>query len=270
VSGLRMRSSGALTVDSSLVDGATTQAGPVNGGCNALVPCGGVRSELGTVQVTNSVIRGFHTLPGLSIDHVGAFTLRSNALHDNRFGLEIGPDVTGFMAAAATDIFDNDSAGLRYLGATPLTLPDSIWWGDARGPRGATYPTAAGDTILSVLGGAVSLNPGLAPSHVGSQPAALRAVRGDGQTAAAGAILMKALTVRVVDAAGLPVAGVSVQFSATAGGGNFGGAGNVAVTTNASGLAEAILTLGSSSGTNTVKVSTGGGVADIVLTETGT
>jgi hypothetical protein len=268
VAGLRLQNGGALTVDSSAFEGGTG-AGPVNAACNALTPCAGVRAEAYNVQITNSVITGFHTLPGLSVDHTTLLTLQNDAMHDNRFGLEIGADVAPILAAKATDVFDNDSAGLRYLGAAALTLPDSIWWGDGRGPRGPAYPIAAGDSIASVGGGAIILNPGLAPSHVGSQPAALRAVRGDAQTAAAGAILMKALTVRVVDAAGLPVAGVSVQFSVTGGGGSFGGPGNVTVTTNASGLAEAVLTLGSSPGTNTVKVSAGG-VQDLSLTATGT
>ena len=111
-----------------------------------------------------------------------------------------------------------------------------------------------------------------APGHVGTQAAALRKVRGDGQSApaSAGAALAKAFTVRVVDANGLPVAGVSVQVSVTAGGGKFGGQGNVTRVTNASGLAEATLTPGTTPGGNTVRVSTGGGVRDITFTATGT
>src|SRR2546425_8722326 len=107
-------------------------------------------------------------------------------------------------------------------------------------------------------------------SHsAGATATAPRSVRGDGQTGVRGTALPKAFTVRVVDAAGKPVAGVSVTFRVTLGGGSFGGGNKVTVTTNASGLAEATLTLGLTPGQNTV-TATGNGLNTITFTATGT
>ena len=94
-------------------------------------------------------------------------------------------------------------------------------------------------------------------------------MRGDGQSGLRGTPLGRAYTVRVVDAAGKPVAGVQVTFKVTGGGGNFGGSGQVKITTNASGLAEATLTLGSSPGTNTA-TATASGLNTLTFTATGT
>ncbi len=94
-------------------------------------------------------------------------------------------------------------------------------------------------------------------------------VRGDGQTGLRAIALSKAFTVRVVDDAGRPVAGVQVTFKVTAGGGNFAGAGQLKVTTNTSGLAEATLTLGATPGTNTA-TATASGLNTLVFTATGT
>ncbi len=84
-----------------------------------------------------------------------------------------------------------------------------------------------------------------------------------------GTLLPKAFTVRVVDAAGKPVAGVSVTFRVTVGGGTFGGSNKVTVTTNASGLAEGTLTLGATPGQNTV-TATPSGLTAVTFTATGT
>ncbi len=54
-------------------------------------------------------------------------------------------------------------------------------------------------------------------------PANLAVTAGDGQTAAAGSAVPVAPAVRVTDAGGSPVAGVSVSFSVTAGGGGVSG-----------------------------------------------
>jgi hypothetical protein len=80
--------------------------------------------------------------------------------------------------------------------------------------------------------------------------------------------LPKAFTVRVVDAAGRPVAGVQVTFRVGIGGGNIG-ASQVTVDTNASGLAEVTLTLGPNPGPNTV-TATVSGLPTLTFTATGT
>jgi hypothetical protein len=86
--------------------------------------------------------------------------------------------------------------------------------------------------------------------------------------------LLLALAVRVVDANGFPVAGVSVTFTITANNGrlNNGAAGApVTVTSDANGLAQATLRLGQTPGSNTVTVSgTTLTIGSVTFTATGT
>jgi hypothetical protein len=93
-------------------------------------------------------------------------------------------------------------------------------------------------------------------------------VRGNGQTAARGTVVSKAFTVRVVDAAGRPVAGIQVTFRVGSGGGSIG-ASQVKIDTNTSGLAEVTLTLGSNPGVNTVTAAVSG-LPTLTFTATGT
>jgi hypothetical protein len=77
--------------------------------------------------------------------------------------------------------------------------------------------------------------------------------------------------VRVTDASGFPVSGVNVLFAVTSGGATIGGQSNASVTSNASGLAEVTLTLGSVAGANTVTATVNSsGTGSVVLTATGT
>ena len=100
----------------------------------------------------------------------------------------------------------------------------------------------------------------------------LRHVRGSGQTAVRGTTLLQPFTVRVTDASGFPVSGVSVTFAVTGGGGSFGSGSNN-ITSDASGLVERTLTLGVSPGLNTVTATinlSGGGTVVLTMTATGT
>jgi len=267
----RIRGGGSLTVDSSRFEGGADTTSPRNDYCTATMACGGVRAEAYSVSFQNSFVTGFHSHPGLSVGSSGSLEIQGSLLRGNRFGLALGEGVAVPLMSApvVNDVFDNDSAGFRYEGSSPLTLPNKFWWGDARGPRGGADPAATGDTIVSTMGGVVTVSAVPAPGHRGTTAAALRTVRGDGQTGAPGATLPKAFTVRVVDANGLPVAGVSVQFSIAGGGGSFGGQGDIAVTTNASGLAEATLTLGTAPGANSA-TATGAAVSIGTVTFTAT
>ncbi len=74
------------------------------------------------------------------------------------------------------------------------------------------------------------------PNPNEGSPAAVTAVSGDGQTAPAGAAVPVSPAVRVVDAAGTPVSGVSVTFSVTSGGGSVTGS---PATTGSDGVATA-------------------------------
>jgi len=190
--------------------------------------------------------------------------LDSNFISTNAVGVRLG-SLSNF-SARDNDIFDNSPAGVLNEVAGPGVTIAQTWWGDARGPRGLADPTATGD---SVAGKVTASSWNSAPLASGTLAAAIRTVRGDGQTGLRGIALGRAFTVRVVDAAGRPVSGTSVTFTVTGGGGSFAGAGQLTVTTNASGLAEATLTLGSSSGTNTA-TATAPGLNTVTFTATGT
>lgn len=82
-------------------------------------------------------------------------------------------------------------------------------------------------------------------------PATVSGVSGSGQSGTTGQPLASAFTVRVADANGAPVAGVTVTFAVTAGAGTLSP--NQAVT-DSQGLASSKLTLGPAAGTNIVAV----------------
>ena len=79
-------------------------------------------------------------------------------------------------------------------------------------------------------------------------------VSGSAQTGNVGQALANPLTVKVTDAAGNPISGITVTFAVTAGGGSLS---NIAVATSSQGLASTILTLGAAAGTNSVTASAG-------------
>jgi hypothetical protein len=79
----------------------------------------------------------------------------------------------------------------------------------------------------------------------GNRPASLQIVSGDVQVAVVGTELSAALVVRVLDAAGAPVAGQAINFRVVAGGGTtFAGVG----TTNSNGMAQERWTMGTAAG----------------------
>lgn len=86
-------------------------------------------------------------------------------------------------------------------------------------------------------------------------PASLTIVSGDGQSAVVGTLLGTSLTVRVVDDMGDPVAGFSVSWSATSGGGSVS---QTPTSTAANGQASTEWTLGGTAGVQTVTASGGG------------
>lgn len=93
------------------------------------------------------------------------------------------------------------------------------------------------------------------------RPVRVTAISGGGQRAAPGSVLPRPLVVEVRDQYDEPLAGVSVTFTVTEGGGRVGGRfGSMQATTDSAGQAEALLTLGPASGRHAVDVSVGGRV----------
>ncbi|MCG8604584.1 Ig-like domain-containing protein [bacterium] len=83
-----------------------------------------------------------------------------------------------------------------------------------------------------------------ASAQVG-QAANLAKISGDDQSGVVQDRLAEPFVVRVTDNGGNPVVGWPVDFAVQSGGGNFSGSNSITVTTNSTGLASAILTLGS-------------------------
>jgi hypothetical protein len=230
---------------------------------DTLVAEAAIEAVAPTVAIVQNTVTGHAFNAGVRVQ--GGQTsaqLDSNFISTNATGVRLGS--VGHFSALDNDIFDNVAAGVVNEAGSSESLPQT-WWGDGRGPRGSADPAATGDSLIG------NLNPNgwsTAPHASGSPAAASRRVRGNAQTAPRGTVLPKAFTVRVVDAAGRPVAGVQVTFRVGIGGGNIG-ASQVTVDTNASGLAEVTLTLGPNPGPNTV-TATVSGLPTLTFSATGT
>ena len=85
--------------------------------------------------------------------------------------------------------------------------------------------------------------------NVGEPPDAIKKISGDNQSGRPGARLANPFVVEVVDENDDPVSGATVAFAVTAGGGSVS---PTSATTNASGRAQTVLTLGDEIGDNTV------------------
>ena len=192
----------------------------------------------GTVELVGNVISNYRELTGVLIPD-GTIRIDSNRVTRNAVGVRILEPRNTQMRG--NDIFDNLPTGAQNDRTVRDLIAEGNWWGDSRGPRRGDAPAATGDTLF----GRVDFSPfATAPHAAGTVATSLRAVRGDGQEGLALMTLPQALTVRAVDSDGRPVANVSVTFTVASGGGSFAGSSTRTVTTDASGLAEASLTLG--------------------------
>lgn len=231
---------------------------------DTLVAQAAVEAVAPTITIVQNSVAGHAFNAGVRLQGAGQSNARldSNFISTNAIGVRLAS--VGTFNASDNDIFDNATAGVLKEDNQNESLPQT-WWGDGRGPRGTGDPAATGDSLIgNVNGNGWSTT----PLASGSPATASRIVRGDGQTAPRGTVLPKAFTVRVVDAAGRPVAGVQVTFRVGVGGGSIGTS-EVRVDTNASGLAEVTLTLGPNPGPNTV-TATVPGLPTITFTATGT
>lgn len=172
----------------------------------------------------------------------------------------VGQAVPVAPAARVTDAFGNPVTGAAVsfaitggggsvVGATPVTGPDGIasvgaWF--LGGIPGVNTLT------VSVAGQSLTFS---ATAVVGT-PARLVVVEGEGQTGPVGTDLPLLPRVRLEDALGNPVAGVSVAFDVTAGGGSIS---SVTAVTDVAGTATpGVWTLGPLGGLNRLRASTGG------------
>jgi hypothetical protein len=136
-----------------------------------------------------------------------------------------------------------------------------------------TLGSTAGVNSLTATAAGVGGSP-VTFTATGVAVGALVKVSGDNQTGPAGRTLINPIVVRVTDATGNPIGGVSVNFSVQSGGGSLGAGGNQRqILSDASGYATMTWNLGSTAGPNTVLVFvTGNGVTgnNTTFTATGT
>jgi hypothetical protein len=247
----------ALTVQNASLSGAGTRTVPT------LRWPAAITATASSAEVTGSSIADYRSLDGASL-RAGSVRFEGNRVWRQRRGLEVAQWVTASIAN--NDFADHQVAAL--VNAEPALLSaQPNWWGDGRGPRRTVAPDAVGDTVV----GAVDFGTPAASPHFPGAAASedsLRIVRGSGQSALRGTTLPQRLTVRVMDQQGRPVAGVSVRFRILSGGGSLEGSGQVDRISNASGLSEVQMTLGSSAGTVTVEAAYGNGSRRRVVTFT--
>jgi trimeric autotransporter adhesin len=189
--------------------------------------------------------------------------------------------VVGANVVPALRVEARDAAGVRVP-----TFTDSVVIAIGENPGGATL---GGTLRVAAVGGIATFSawnlsavgsgytvvasaPGLAtatsaPFDVGSGGAAiLTVVSGDAQTGYVSQALTQPIVVRVTDALAAPVAGVTVTFSVTGGGGSTTGA---TASTNANGdVTLGSWTLGAAPGPNTLSV-IAQGTASATITATG-
>ena len=214
-----------------------------------------------TATIVGNTISDYAGVNGMSLTG-GALVLDSNTVARNGTGVYLAN--WGSVTVRDNDIYDNELLGVHNARAVSASF-GGTWWGDSRGPRRTLVPAATGDSVSSFVGiGTVA--PGA--FNAGTTAWAIRMIRGNGQTAMKRATLPTALTVRVVDDLGRPVAGVTVSFTVTDGNGSVSAE---TVITDASGLAETTLTLGNQA-TNAVRASitAPGSPTAVTFTATGT
>ncbi|MBI4408453.1 MAG: Ig-like domain-containing protein [Gemmatimonadetes bacterium] len=120
--------------------------------------------------------------------------------------------------------------------------------------------------VASLLVFATCGEDGTGPGGTDTTPAALSKTAGDNQTGTVGAALASELAVKVSNAGGAALNGVSVAWAVASGGGSVSPASS---STDASGIAKSTWTLGTAAGSNTA-TATVSGLAPVSFTAAGT
>ena len=178
--------------------------------------------------------------------------------------ITVTPGTRTFTALTQTQQF---SAAVLDQQGNAMT-GQSVTWSTSSGTvatvsnGGLATAQAVGTAMITATIGTVS---GSANVTVTQVPALLAIADGQSQSATVGAQLPLPVRVRVTDAQGLSIPGVTVGFAVTTGGGS---AGTATTTTNGLGQASSTWTLGSLLGAQTLTASSAG-LTSIVFTATG-
>jgi adhesin/invasin len=117
--------------------------------------------------------------------------------------------------------------------------------------------TAGAQTLIATAAGLNGSPLTITVTAVAPVPSVIAVAGGDNQTARPGFNVPGSPSFRVTDASGIPVAGVTVTFVVTEGGGSVGAPTSV---TNADGIVQVTWTLGPAIGPNTMQASIPGGI----------
>src|SRR5690606_16908952 len=178
----------------------------------------------------------------------------------------VGQPLPQPLVVEVVDSYGNPIAGTSVnwsIGPVGGNVTPSSGTTDANGRAQAvwTLGTKAGEPRLTVMAGQSAVTVFTAAALAGP-PTAVSAESGNEQAAPAGSELAQPLVVKVADAHGNGVAGITVQWEVTAGGGSVNPATSV---TDAEGLASTRLTLGRTPGQNTVTARPAGGLPAVVF-----
>jgi hypothetical protein len=225
----------------------------------------GVELDADSITVTASFVTGYPDRAGIYLDG-NTVRVDSTTVNRARSGLIIAGSPTT-IDVRDNDLADADSAALWMRAGAQVAVPGT-WWGDGRGPAGASAGTV-GDTIV---GPVLASGYRTLPFRAGSVAALLVSLRGDGQSAPTGTNLPLPFSVRLVDADGLPVKGVAVKFTIPSSSNSTftNGLKTVNVITNDSGIAEATMKVRGTSTPTVVTVTAPGAANTLTFTATGT
>ena len=227
---VRAIGSTTLSVDSSVFRGPNTTAiehgslgasGTLTVSRNTIVPSGprtlplGTRSAIieargtGQASIHRNVITDFIGLTGMVLAAGVSADVDSNLVARNGVAARVLTGAT--MAAVSNDWYANDTAAVV---SQPLLFIPGNFWGDSAGPRRDSKLRAAGDSAAGpIIFSAVAP----APLYPGFGAAsAMRLIWGAEQatgTVSKTVPLAKPFIVRIVDAQGRPLAGVTVRFA---------------------------------------------------------
>lgn len=168
--------------------------------------------------------------------------------------IAVSPSTRAFTALTDTTRF---SAQVRDQNGDAMT-GQTVVWGTSSGtiatvsPAGLVTAQSVGSAMITATIGTVV---GQATVTITQVPASLFRFDGDAQSASVGATLGVPLIARVLDALSQPVAGVTVGFAATTGGGSVGSPTTVS---DAQGLVSSTWTMGFTTGPVTATASSSG------------
>jgi hypothetical protein len=186
------------------------------------------------------------TQPSSSAQSGAAFAQQPVIQLRDEFGNDVaqaGVNVTAAIASGGGSLGGNTTVATNASGMATFTNLSIT------GTVGARTLSFTSGSLTAATSQAIDITAGAATT--------LTLQDGDGQTAPAGAAVPVPPSVRVTDAAGNPVAGVSVTFAVASGGGSLAGSGTVA--TDGGGIATApTWTLGPAAGTNTLTATSSG------------